>query len=154
MPENQISVDPWDNEPSILTWVDPHTRLRCLIKRHPSMLHLCGYVRIPYSHRLYKATKHRLERDLNPHGGVTFDQVFKAKTSRFNSRGRWVGFDCAHAGDLAPGLVALVKKSHEQFPGLAPPSFMFSGDVYRDIHYVIGVVTLLAEEIGGTRHGV
>lgn len=44
---------PWDNELDRYRWTDPATGLECLILRHPSMGHLCGYVGLTSAHPAY-----------------------------------------------------------------------------------------------------
>lgn len=96
--------------------------LQYLIVQHPHSGHLCGYVRLPRTSQLYKvANKKKLgykygkaiskkkttvrrgydARDiegLRVHGDITFAGT---KPHKF-ARGYWIGFDCAHAGDLCP----------------------------------------------------
>jgi hypothetical protein len=50
----------------------------------------------------------------------------------------WFGFDCAHLGDLAPGML------RAGFDG-------FQGDVYRDVNYVAREVTSLAAQLAERR---
>lgn len=83
---------------------------------------LCGYVRVPRKHPLWKVIQARrfdfmyptiskkkttfrrgyrhpaIER-LDVHGGVTF-----AGRPNRTCRGVWIGFDCAHCDDFVPGL--------------------------------------------------
>lgn len=47
----------------------------------------------------------------------------------------WLGFDCAHSGDLSPAYCGL------------SPSFRISGDEYRDIDYVEREVAKLARQL-------
>lgn len=73
---------------------------QCRIQRVgiPYSGHLCGYVVIPKGHTLYKMNyddiEARYDYDLPAHGGLTF--------SDFVNNEFWVGFDCAHFGDLSP----------------------------------------------------
>lgn len=88
-----VAHRPWEGEPN-------NVRFRCLgyhceIKRHPEMLHLCGYINIPKSHPLYEVEEKEIDHFLSVYGGVTYED----KTSRFKR----IGFDCAHAGDFSPG---------------------------------------------------
>lgn len=84
----------------------------CLILRHPSIGHLCGYIGVP---RQDAPTDYN---DFWPdvHGGWTFggDAAPGEKPDGL----AWFGFDCAHAGDLTPKLRLL------------------PGDEYRDMDYV------------------
>lgn len=53
----------------------------------------------------------------------------------------WLGFDCAHAGDLSPGI-----ENAYRYLG-SRPSFA-EGNVYRDVQYVQDEVTNLASQLG------
>lgn len=44
---------PWSDEPSFEEWVDPDTGYDCRVARH-YYGHLCGYVRIPGDHPLFR----------------------------------------------------------------------------------------------------
>ena len=93
--------------------------MKTKIIKHPSMGHLCGYVRIPRGHPLYRIItskvwthkwpsnkyvaqrrgyNHYLIEQLEVHGGITFAGKLR------NTRGIWIGFDCAHLGDLVPAM--------------------------------------------------
>ena len=61
--------------------------------------HLCGYVQIPRNHPYFK--KDALEMDIDAHGGLTYNQFC------FD---HWIGFDCAHSGDIIPSLELFKKK--------------------------------------------
>lgn len=156
--------EPWVGEPDREEWVDEITGLRCLILRHSSMRHLCGYVAVPEAHSLHgkgcsdevdlpesfkdrtydkdrtpviamfcagdalKRGKVNIELALDVHGGVTFAGELRGE------EGYWFGFDCAHSGDLSPGLS--IEVGHMR------------GDIYRDIGYVRREVTGLAKQLG------
>lgn len=111
---------PWLNEPDKVTWTDPDTQLLCAIHRHPNMKHLCGYVNV--------GKEHTFAEDFDVHGGVTFNASFEDEPDA----GNWIGFDCAHQGDLIPGM-----------------SMSFQGvkTVYRDINYVRAECTKLAKQL-------
>jgi hypothetical protein len=69
----------------------------CLIIKH-EYGHLCGYVGLPKEHKLYGKDYDDIYADV--HGGVTF-----AGERRQQADTWFVGFDCAHYGDLVPGLM-------------------------------------------------
>lgn len=60
--------------------------------------HLCGYIEIPTWHALYEMDYDEIERRFNyelpAHGGLTFSGYVQGRY--------WIGFDCAHFGDLRP----------------------------------------------------
>lgn len=129
-----MSGKPWEAEPNELKWVDPGTRLTCLIIR-TGMGHLCGYVRIPRSSRLYVKKQRRAAiNKLRVHGGVTFDGGIR-RGGGGKLRGRWIGFDCAHFGDLVPKLLKY---------GLS------DDNIYRDIGFVKRECERLAVQIKRT----
>lgn len=78
--------------------------------------HLCGYVEIPANHPVYKIEYDQIEKyynyNLPAHGGLTFSDFIDEKY--------WVGFDCAHSGDVCPAY--------------AP--FNWAGDTYKTMGYV------------------
>ena len=70
--------------------------------------HRCGYVKIPYWHPAYE--KNWDELDIKCHGGITYaDHSLLGKTHTF---GWWIGFDCAHFGDI-PDVQSAIKYFNE-----------------------------------------
>jgi len=123
--------------------------LRGVILRHPSMLHLCGYVRVPKNHRFY-GKKNSWNVNYEVHGGVTFlgrfPMVSKGlpSTLQLMKHHWWIGFDCGHLGDLQPGMAALLSQA-----GAALPGFMDANNsIYREWGYVREQCELLAAQIG------
>lgn len=101
---------PWDKEPDEL-WFAITIRKKveqtifkqtfeCEIRRHPTMLHLCGYLSFVVSRRVKKFDPKQLFNIVEeaPHGGVTY----KSYDSKY--RAMVIGFDCAHMTDFSPGL--------------------------------------------------
>lgn len=117
---------PWDDEPDELEWTDPKTDLPCWIRRGP-VGSLCGYVRVPEGHPWHGGDYDNYIFDCDVHGGLTFGGCFDSKPGVF-----WFGFDCAHGGDLCPGLESWIPHT---------------GDKYRNIEYVKAECTRLAEQI-------
>lgn len=83
--KKDLGPGPWQNEPDKVQWVDWETGLDCLIKRHPSGGHLCGYVGVPAGHPLHQRDYSTCVKDcgedycshspdslLDAHGGITF----------------------------------------------------------------------------------
>lgn len=136
---------PWETEPSYLKYRDAATGLLCVIRR-TDMGHLCGYVRLPHGRiRLQRHTWHWNGRNrtawdmpgqnrIKVHGGITFTSNSGLRRPTGGTLdGRWVGFDCAHADDLVPGMAALV------------PSL--ERGTYRDISFVKQELARLAKQI-------
>ncbi len=93
--------------------------------------HLCGYVKIPESHPYYGDKDVNLE----VHGGLTFNSMEEE---------HWVGFDCAHSGDMVPTIEHFKKTRTEmrdfekKFP--IPESMKdhpWFKPVYKNIDYCI-----------------
>lgn len=99
----------------------------CHIRRVgvPYMGHLCGYIEIPPEHELFAMNYDRIEKkydyELPVHGGLTFSgYVFNDDVNS----SYWIGFDCAHSGDLAPMYLE---------EGL---QFRLPNDTYKDMSFV------------------
>jgi hypothetical protein len=121
---------PWQREPDKRQWLDEATGLPCLIVRHDHSGHLCGYVGVSPGHPWYEKTDEAVEARV--HGGLTF-------CGKCRPDGRichkvepgepddvwWLGFDCAHCGDLT---------SIDRC-GVAVCGYS-RGDQYRDFEYV------------------
>ena len=116
----------WEIEPKIMEF--DHTGMKCIILRMPRLLHLCGYVGLLPEHPLYgKDYNFRAVSRLEVHGGITY---CGSHPNGISHTLWWIGFDCAHAGDLCPGND--MKRSTE---------------FYKDIHYVKHETEQLAEQL-------
>lgn len=126
-------TDPWLNEPNTEVWVDPHTGLLCAIARHPEMGHLCGYVGV------HPVCKNRSFEYATVHGGVTYDGEgpgsFDELIPEEFSDLRWIGFDCAHSGDLIPKMPMSIR-----------------GCTYRTWDYVKAETASLARQVFDSIH--
>jgi hypothetical protein len=120
---------PWNNEPDEELWVDRETGLQCLVIRGPSQ-YLCGYVAVPKWHLLYGNLDY-FGPKLDVHRGVTWlaDHAGDCKEPDL----WWIGFDCAHLGDLVPGNTILYGRGNA---------------VYRDFAFVKEECRRLAEQLG------
>lgn len=139
---SNLPPGPWMDEPNKMQWVDAATGLPCLIVRGGSAS-LCGYVGVPPTHPFHKRDYDHV--NVDAHGGLTFANG--CQHSKDESQGVchipepgtsddvwWFGFDCAHFGDLSPGL-------------LRHGFSCFAGEVYRDVDYVAREVTSLAAQL-------
>ena len=72
----------------------------CAIVRHPFSKHLCGYVNVKPDHPAY-TTDYDLV-SIQVHGGLTYANKKLPNTYIKKGEGVWLGFDCAHSGDLVP----------------------------------------------------
>jgi hypothetical protein len=146
---------PWEAEPDKIHWIDPETDLDCLMVRHTSGGHWCGYVAVTEGHPAFELDYDRVHelapRDeegwssLRVHGGLTFADACRETgdpatgVCHVPEPGRpghvwWFGFDCAHLNDLSPGHVALGLRQRLT-------------DVYRDRAYVEAEVRSLAAQL-------
>lgn len=82
-----------------------HNGLSCAVRVVEGMGHLCGYVGVPKSHPCWgiKDTQY-CEYTLEVHGGVTYT---KAGLEEPTPDTWWIGFDCAHYGDMIPAMPSL-----------------------------------------------
>lgn len=89
-------IEEWKTEPNEYKF--EHRGVLCQILRHPELLHLCGYIRVPDGHPWDKMDYDECDREYNTgvHGGLTY--------AHREDDGYWIGFDCAHAGDYCPGM--------------------------------------------------
>ncbi len=141
---------PWDSEPDKIEWVDPETGYDCIIRRSP-LGALCGYVGIPESHALFGLDYDDLNIDLEVHGGITWtgkpdgDEVpidIRLATEHPKQLW-WIGFDCAHAFDLAPAM-----RRYTDMVTTWPDDWT---QVYRDMEYVRSEVLELAKQLDKAR---
>lgn len=108
----------WDYEPNELAFESSGLPCKILRGHHGA---LCGYVRLPERHPWLVGDIDTA--GIGVHGGITFGPAEFPGMD-----GIWIGFDCAHSGDLCPKYGAQ------------------KGDVYRDIEYVRGEVASLARQ--------
>lgn len=118
---------PWDSEPDRLEW--RYQGLPCLMIRHPDMGHWCGYVGTPLG------SLTGIDSDgFKVHGGVNGGGPCDGDMCHVPEPGEaevcWLGFDCAHAGDLVPGR-----------------KFIRLPCTYRDVAFVRRQVEHLADQI-------
>jgi hypothetical protein len=148
-----LPAGPWDDEPDKAQWIDEATDLDCLIVRNHYGA-LCGYVGLPPGHPLHGAHYDDDRLDVRVHGGLTFADSCQDGAEdgpgicHIPEAGRphdvwWLGFDCAHAWDLAPGIF-------HGLPAELRPSIMRDCE-YRTFDYVVAEVTGLAGQLAAPR---
>jgi hypothetical protein len=109
----------------------------CAIREN-SIGYLCGYVFLPENHKFIKLD-HESKWDV--HGGITFTEFELDKRVRTPVPGLWIGFDCAHSGDLqSPEYV-------EEYPERVM-GFVRDGGTYKDEFYVRFEIERLVEQLG------
>lgn len=120
----------WNREPNRVIW--KHAGLDCLMVRHARSLHWCGYVGVKPGHPCYGKSYDEVQSgiwdyeksdysspavvpDLEVHGGLTYSQSCNEVVCHFTDDPKdetwWLGFDCAHSGDLSPAS-AYWSRSH------------------------------------------
>lgn len=110
----------------------------CIISRNPVGT-WCGYVGVPPGHPWHGKAYDDVE--VNIHGGLTYAQGCGVHICHKPEPGEaddvwWLGFDCAHAGDLCPSMIAM-----RNIIGL--PARI--DGVYRDQAYVMRETEYLAQ---------
>jgi hypothetical protein len=116
---------PWQHEPDKVQWTDEATGLPCLVKRVKHSGHLCGYVGVPRGHRFYEVDyddvrlrgydDEDMDYDIHwppAHCGLTYadhcqegpeaDAICHVPEPGEPDDVWWLGFDCAHSGDVSP----------------------------------------------------
>jgi hypothetical protein len=110
---------PWETEPDhVLT--EAHGFV-IEIKRHPTHKHLTGYIYIKDTALADYCTD-----ALDVHGGWTYQTT--------DQDVHVLGFDCAHAGDLCPGI-------------LATTGMRISSEVYRTMDFVLNELQVVAKKL-------
>lgn len=136
---------PWQDEPDKKQWMDEATGYPCLIVRNRGGA-LCGYVGVPYGHPCFQADYNQV--DVDVHGGLTFADYCdpNADESRHichktdgDDRVWWLGFDCAHYGDISPAYEAL----HRELGLRLRDGY----ETYKSFQYVTAQVRKLAEQL-------
>lgn len=123
-----IKDRPWETEPDHKEWVEPTTKYKCEIRRNPVTLTLLGYVTVPKTSHYYGLSYNNVV--ANVHGGLTY-----------SNKGEF-GFDCAHAGDLCPGLLVSVLKSSKDPSDYT--ALTLEHDTYRTFKWVVDETESLA----------
>lgn len=162
---------PWQDEPDKIQWKDEASGFACLVKRNHHGA-WCGYVGLPPQHPFYEkgysevyelSPKWGEDGYLDIHGGLTYSNHCaegpeESSICHVPDPGEpddvwWLGFDCAHSGDLVPRMVADNRRRAleaiettgsswpwGELPGEPP-------DRYRDVTYARGEVTSLAAQL-------
>jgi hypothetical protein len=153
-----------------MIWIDAKTKYQCLIRNGACGV-LCGYVGVDSSHPLYGKKMRGWDDeetneddpfgDLMVHGGVTFADRWPEISSDL-----WfIGFDCAHAGDIIPDIFPTdpIFIPRQIAAGDADPETISKFEVetqmdelwrelkrdatFKDLNYVAGEVVNLARQL-------
>lgn len=157
---------PWHEEPDKIQWPDPATGLPCLVVRN-RLGALCGYVGVGPTHPWYgvdcsqgcyneNCSGANPETQIDVHGSLTFSGHCQGDPEgwtvcHLTEPGEpddvwWFGFDCAHAWDLVPAMIA-----RERQMGLPP--IRGENTIYRTLEYVRGEVASLARQLARVAEG-
>lgn len=142
---------PWLTEPDKIHWIDEATDLDCLMHRNGGGA-WCGYVGVTEGHPAFGVDYDYVQPYPEVHGGLTYAAFCQDTTDPakgvchvpFDGRPEkvwWLGFDCAHSGDVVP---AYEQHYREVSPELAA---WRANDVYRDRAYVEAEVRTLAAQL-------
>jgi hypothetical protein len=140
---------PWQTEPDKVQFQDEATGLPCLLVRAPVTGGWCGYVGVAKGHPAFKKHYDKVKLPVGVHGGLTFSG-FCAENDKEHGICHvpdpgepdhvwWLGFDHAHAGDLTPAIMALLKS----YGG----GGMREWETYRDLAYAKDQCALLALQL-------
>ena len=129
--KSKFKAGPWSSEPDFTEF--RHAGFDCAIVRHGELGHLCGYVGVPNGHPMHGKKFEKLCDIIDSHGGVSYAGKGD-KTPMTNKALWWIGFDCAHHGDLVPFILLYNPKQDER-------------DAYRDYEYVTKETKYLAEQL-------
>jgi len=124
---------PWQGEPDRLEF--EHAGMPCLLLRNSSW---CGYVGVPPGHPWHGRDYDEVLPYPDVHGGLTYAASCNGLICHVPKPGEsddvwWLGFDCAHSGDLC--LYSLVLDRPRGY------------ETYRDIGYVRRETERLAEQV-------
>jgi hypothetical protein len=152
---------PWQSEPDKVQWTDEATGLPCLAVRNSRSGAWCGYVGVVEGHPAfglsYDAANNVIpllededDRSFEVHGGLTFADFCQEDAQERGichvpqpgqpERVWWLGFDCAHAEDMAPGSMAQVRRYREMLEANARRQ-------YRPLVYVQAECVRLAQQL-------
>jgi len=150
VPRDGWPAGPWDGEPD--RWEGRHAGFPILVVR-AHLGALCGYVGVPPGHPWHGVDYNGVEALSSPdvHGGLTYSNScqLEGPICHVAKPGEpdavwWLGFDCNHSGDLAPGMRAgeagrIHRKVNAEY-GLV------DRDVYRPLAYVQEQTRQLADQ--------
>ena len=132
--KRQWGDGPWQSEPDELEFIDKATGYACRILRAWATGSLCGYVGVRADHPDY----HKPYDDVNVevHGGLSFAAHMLNEPALW-----WLGFDCAHFGDIQPRIRAICRDY------LGWNDSEWGHERYRTIDYVREELARLAQQL-------
>lgn len=140
---------PWDNEPDRIEWKTEAGLVGLMVRpRHGAW---CGYVALPPGHPDHGRNYNEVESEgVEAHGGLTYAEACTGVVCHVPAPGEpdnvwWIGFDCVHSGDLAPGHARSENYLRTMFEGF--PIGRRSQGEYRDEAYARAEVEKLAAQL-------
>lgn len=143
---------PWVDEPDHVEF--RHNGVPCLMRRHPSSGHWCGYAAVepghPWHGKNYSGHWSENDDDYTPspidadvHGGLTYAAKCAGDICHVAQPGEpddvwWLGFDFAHSGDFCPSSGGRERR-------------VYFGESYKGAGYVRAECKRLAEQIIAAR---
>ena len=112
---------------------------------HNGIGYRCGYIKVPSDHPWYgKNIDHRDINSITVHGSITFAKPDIPCTigEETDDNGYWLGFDAAHAGDLADLDLPFDHEESKQFQQLFSENFPKRGTI-KTTEYMIEQCQLL-----------
>lgn len=152
---------PWDQEPDKVQFVDEETGFDALAVRnyHGAW---CGYVGVPEGHSWYRRAYPNVP--VKVHGDLTFagfcdsiedpsQGICHVPREGSTAKPWWLGFDCHHYMDQAPGLDALNRAMAAQHPKYAATLERLNliGGSYKTLDYVRAEIASLAKQAAETK---
>lgn len=142
------AAGPWDREPEDKIEFR-HAGMPCMLVRGPAGA-WCGYVGVPAGHPLYgHGWSHDGVSELSVHGGITYAERCQADGPICHAPPPgepddvwWLGFDCNHAGDVAP-------KNEREWRDMGKPTGWGTIMEYRSSDYARRETERLADQIAG-----
>lgn len=139
----------WVEEPDVIEF--EHKGFKCKVKRcfanelsgHLFGGHLCGYVCVPKENPKHGKDVFEEFDGIDVHGGLTY--------GKFEDEEYWIGFDCAHSGDICPSAevfnkIMILPKFLKELEVKLNTSHNFNGS-YKNIGFVIEECKRLAEQL-------
>jgi hypothetical protein len=130
---DKFGPGPWNDEPDRVQW--RYGTVPCLMVRNAELGHWCGYAAVPPGHPWHGS----IDPPADVHGGISYAAACNDDVCHVPEPGEpadvwWIGFDCAHFGDLSPLVWAI--RPFDPHDG-----------AYRDMAYVRQECEQLAEQI-------
>lgn len=152
--KDQWGPGPWQDEPDRLEF--EYKGFPCLMVRNTGGTgSWCGYVAVPPGHPAFEKSYQGL--DLDVHGGLTYSDHCSGHICHEPKPGEpdnvwWLGFDCAHGGDLSPRMRAFEEKYIPQLEGFHNINDnRFIHGTYKDVAYVKKEIRRLADQLAAIK---